>query len=309
MDDAPRQPIALLTLIRHAESRANVERVLQGVTDAPLSERGQDQLRKLEAAWRPISETAMNMYELPAPSVLVTSPIGRARKTSAAVARGCGIVEVPEEDDTTYKSPPSEVPPPHVCPDTVLVDSALAERHYGSNECTKHSKRVPGFERPPASELGRAESYDRFAKRVWIAGHKWLAWLETYAKEAQAGSREATPDNEATVTELNSLPHLVLVTHGQWINAFLTQHAPTLRQGSSAYYIRSDNTALFTMEVYPATKATETHVRVIRRNDTRHLGPAPQTRRSKHVAQATTLTSLWQRAEKSYTVDLGNNMS
>ena len=57
-------PVALVTLIRHAESAANVERVLQGITDAPLSQLGEQQLVDLEAAWRPDAQTQVNAFAL-----------------------------------------------------------------------------------------------------------------------------------------------------------------------------------------------------------------------------------------------------
>ena len=89
------QPAALLTLVRHAESMANVDRVLQGVCDAPLSPRGLKQLQQLEDAWRPTS-ASLNLFDLPKPALIVTSPIGRAKRTSCAIARGCGINTLPE---------------------------------------------------------------------------------------------------------------------------------------------------------------------------------------------------------------------
>lgn len=325
---AEARPIALLTLIRHAESKANVDRVLQGVTDAPLSPWGELQLEKLEQGWRSSSKdgtTRENLYDLPRPTLIVTSPIGRARRTSGAVARGCGFREVPATDTTTHRSEPC-VPPTFVGA-TVLVDAALSERNFGMNECTRSTKKVPGYDRPPVAQIGCAESNDKFRHRVVGAGRKWLAWLEQLAAETtaegaempdSARSREATPDEQSAAaptppTPLSDtdddsalrapqvpiargpvpIPHLVLVTHGQWIHSFLSHFLPHLRRGADAYYIKSNNTSLFTIEVYAPTHVPRMRVR--HHNDTRHLGSPPAKKRK---VQSTTLTSLWRTSDQ-----------
>ena len=86
-----RAPLAYVTLIRHAQSIANTQRVLQGVANAPLSRRGTKQLKMLEEGWRP-TDGATNCYELPAPTMIVSSPIGRALETAHAVARATGFM-------------------------------------------------------------------------------------------------------------------------------------------------------------------------------------------------------------------------
>lgn len=333
---APR-PRAFLTLVRHAESQANVDRVLQGVTDAPISARGEEQLQKLEAAWRPGAKVLpSNICQLPSPTLIVTSPLGRARKTSNAIARGCGITEVLLDDSTTFRSPPCAPPAPQAH-ERVLVDAGLSERNFGAAENTRKSESVAGYTRPPRGHVGRAESHSQFEQRVKVAGWKWIEWLKSLAgaeyltrqaevlegsardeistepraparatesgaehsqaadgDQKEAGTSEAQDDSfsDARTTGVcEDIPHLVLVSHGQWINAFLTHHFPEMRQGPDAYYIRSLNTALFTMELIHAEGARP--LRLVRKNDTSHLGPAAQRPAKRRATQATRLTDLW----------------
>lgn len=380
-------PVALVTLIRHAESAANVERVLQGITDAPLSQLGEQQLVDLEAAWRPDAQTQVNAFALPRPTLVVSSPIGRAVRTSGAVARAYGIGEVPASDKTTHRSRVL-APPPHEPHAYVLTDAGLAERNFGAAECTRRSKVVSEFPRPPLKDIGKAESVSAFQQRVRAAGKKWVAWIAQVASNAPQGvvvtenktqrhleaevfltaptsptavpadaakcpartthttsetdnttqsrcaptsngaapaSSKATsreekvavyavrsnvarsndaalqgPDTTGTASEPNTtapaaMPHLVLVSHGQWINAFLSEQCPELRTGKDAFYIQSTNTGVFTMEVHkPHAGAPRLHL--VRHNDTSHLGDTSHrtTKRARH-SQKTTLTSLWMR--------------
>lgn len=284
------RPAALLTLVRHAESMANVDRVLQGVCDAPLSPRGLKQLQQLEDAWRPTS-ASLNLFDLPKPTLIVTSPIGRAKRTSCAIARGCGINTLPESDTTTFRSAHCEAPQ-HVAHDTVRADAGLSERHFGTAECTRKMQPVQGYERPPSKELGRAESVTAFYKRAADVGVKWVDWLETYARHnlQDRGSPDSDHQNKAPDT----IPHLVLVSHGQWINAFLQQHLPDTWEKADLYYIQSANTSLFTIGLH--VTPTSRRLELLRRNDTRHLDettrPSKRGRRAK-PPQRTTLTALW----------------
>lgn len=360
-NDEAAQPIALLTLVRHAESIANAKRVLQGVCDAPLSPKGVMQLDKLRAAWSPETDSDWeNSLDLPKPSLIVTSPIGRAKKTAAAIARGCGMQDLTEEDSTTFRTPPCE-PPFVIRHNVVYIDSGLSERNFGRSECTKEKKAVPGFARLPQSELGRAETDREFYARVAKAGQKWLDWLREFAHRDQPQSKisekkidkeevqqrkmtetakmdgsedekeekngmknEEHPttdikdqkikrglesvqhtndtflgneghatNNQALSSSTDVFPHLVLVSHGLWINAFLRTYLPSICHGAKSYYIRSNNTGMFTVGLYG--ELANTRLQLLRDNDTRHLGetlqPAPK-RRAK-IQQRTTLTSIW----------------
>lgn len=283
-------PAALLTLVRHAESMANVDRVLQGVCDAPLSPKGVKQLQRLEDAWRPTS-TDTNMFRLPKPILIVTSPIGRAKRTSCAIARGCDIKSLPESDTTMFRSAHCE-PPQHIAHDIVHADAGLSERNFGSAECTRKKQPVHGYERPPYKELGRAESVSTFYERASSVGVKWIDWLETYTRSALQD--RGTPEPEKQSKAADTIPHLVLVSHGQWINAFLQQHLPDAWQGADLYYIQSANTALFTLGLY--FTPTSRRLQLLRRNDTRHLDETTRpSKRGRHARppQRTTLTALW----------------
>ncbi len=61
-----------LILVRHGETVWNAERRLQGHADAPLSERGQEQARRAAAFFA----------AEPPPGLVVTSDLGRARRTA-----------------------------------------------------------------------------------------------------------------------------------------------------------------------------------------------------------------------------------
>ncbi len=69
-----------ISLVRHAETAANVAGVWQGTSDSPLSEAGRDQIERLGRRF------AAAPFDL-----VVTSDIGRARETSRALG---GTIEV-----------------------------------------------------------------------------------------------------------------------------------------------------------------------------------------------------------------------
>lgn len=66
----------MLLLVRHGETAANVDGLLLGRADPPLTDRGRAQASAVAAA-------------LPAPTWLISSPLQRARETAAAF--GCPI--------------------------------------------------------------------------------------------------------------------------------------------------------------------------------------------------------------------------
>jgi broad specificity phosphatase PhoE len=89
----------VLLLVRHGETAANVDGLLLGRADPPLTERGQAQARALAAA-------------LPAPARVVTSPLRRARDTAAAFGTAVEVDERWIELDygDLDGRPPSTVP-------------------------------------------------------------------------------------------------------------------------------------------------------------------------------------------------------
>ncbi len=104
---------AYITLIRHGESQANVARVLQGVSDSPLTVHGAAQVEALGRYWRAQHDrvassstsssaaasgsTTAAVAAAPAIrdaasrrgpcNLLVASPVGRAKKTAESIAR------------------------------------------------------------------------------------------------------------------------------------------------------------------------------------------------------------------------------
>lgn len=78
-------------LIRHAETESNLNKIWNGVTDAPLTKRGEAQ----------IAATAVRMAELVAEHPVdhfYVSPIGRARKTAAAISAQINMDPLLEDD-------------------------------------------------------------------------------------------------------------------------------------------------------------------------------------------------------------------
>lgn len=345
---------ALLTLVRHAESRANVERVLQGVTDAPLSGLGEQQLQLLETAWRH-DDHGVNALALPPPTLLVSSPIGRARKTAGAIARGASIAE-PREDDAISHRSPSAQPPPRSADryDAAMIDPALCERNFGMAEGTRKGKYIDGFPRPVRGKIGPSESHADMELRCDRTGSTWIDWLWAVARrkgvaarsavdgavdsgsgdatdetpdsaggETPDGTEDETPDSTedgdlrptntptnarpraaaacadgASDTHAAQIPHLVLVSHGMWIKSFLSMK---LREfaGQNAFAIRTDNTAAYTIALHDDGSGRPA-LRLLRANDTRHLGASAPSAGQKRprAAQTTTLTKLWRAPAK-----------
>lgn len=78
-------------LIRHAETEANLQKIWNGVMDAPLTERGKAQ----------VVATAERMAQLGQEHPIdhfYVSPIGRARKTAAAITETISIEPKIEDD-------------------------------------------------------------------------------------------------------------------------------------------------------------------------------------------------------------------
>jgi probable phosphoglycerate mutase len=73
---------AILTLVRHGETSANLEGIWHGSTDAPLTDRGRAQADRV-AGWL--------MRECPDAAALYTSPLLRARDTARAIAESIGL--------------------------------------------------------------------------------------------------------------------------------------------------------------------------------------------------------------------------
>lgn len=83
----PRQAFARLILARHGEANGNREMRYLGRTDAPLTERGEDQARQLAAA--------LSGFPIAA---VYASPLQRATHTATAIAETLGLPVVPLDD-------------------------------------------------------------------------------------------------------------------------------------------------------------------------------------------------------------------
>jgi probable phosphoglycerate mutase len=76
-----------LYLVRHGETRWNVERRLQGRTDSPLTLQGLEQIRGYGALLRRLLAGAQDVE-------LHASPLGRTRQTASLIAE---LIELPPE--------------------------------------------------------------------------------------------------------------------------------------------------------------------------------------------------------------------
>jgi broad specificity phosphatase PhoE len=73
---------AILTIVRHGETSANLTGVWHGSTDTPLTERGRRQAERVAAHLAASYADATALY---------TSPLERARHTAEAIARALGL--------------------------------------------------------------------------------------------------------------------------------------------------------------------------------------------------------------------------
>src|SRR3990170_7468363 len=71
-----------ITVLRHGVTTANVESVIQGQLDYPLSEAGVAQARALAAAWR---RSGVRF------DAIISSPLVRARRTAEIIAEALGV--------------------------------------------------------------------------------------------------------------------------------------------------------------------------------------------------------------------------
>ncbi|KAN0061408.1 hypothetical protein ACQY0O_006255 [Thecaphora frezii] len=320
--DASPVPV-VLTLIRHGETTANVARLLQGVADSPLTVHGQAQVQALAAAFattlpsrqdgdgaerastaRP--QPGPSRLDLPPPTLIVCSPVGRARKTAEAIYRACDG----STDAETLQSGPSA--PARTS--TLLashgngsglrlwMDPGLAERDFGALESTRNHAHVAGFERGQ----GKGENRASFRARVQRVGKEYLEAAATLATGARNAVGSATPQPSPPSTQQR--PHLVLVSHGMWIASFLAQHPPTAMDQVSdqpSYLALAANTGIFSLRV-EASAPSEAGVRVrttlVKSNDTQHLAHVKRQRggigRVAHDERQTKLQGFFQPAPK-----------
>jgi broad specificity phosphatase PhoE len=71
------QPIYSLTLLRHAQSEANKNNILQGQLDSALSQLGEEQSKSLGQLWK-MEEVSFDL--------VITSPLLRARRTAEIIS-------------------------------------------------------------------------------------------------------------------------------------------------------------------------------------------------------------------------------
>lgn len=79
-----------IILLRHGQSEGNVQGVLQGQTEYPLSSYGRDQVRALAARW---------IQECVTFDTIITSPLTRARQTADIIA---AAIATPIEENSDW---------------------------------------------------------------------------------------------------------------------------------------------------------------------------------------------------------------
>lgn len=277
------QQNAILTLIRHAETTGNLNRLLQGVTDSPITVFGQAQIDALAYTWSTTLPTVnkatsieasagkqprVSHLDLPPPTLIVCSPIGRARKTAEAVHRACtsdqgqnaGVLEEAIAEGSRVQLATDTSSGPGL---VLIVDAGLAEKDFGYKESTRRGVHVPGY--PKGHGCG--ESRSDFATRVHKVGLEWL----------NAASALASSSQEQPVR----IPHILLVSHGMWISTFLATHPPTTItqvSGQPRSLPFASNTGMFSLKVQARLSSTETVTalarpvtELFRANDIQHL--------------------------------------
>lgn len=283
---------AILTLIRHGETTGNLNRLLQGVTDSPLTVFGQAQVDALARTWAttvretasqecvvnvhtPKKESPISTLDLPPPTLIVCSPIGRARKTAQAIHRACvsqgaNDGEVLEDlfVDASSSPPSSRLDVASTYSPrlglSLVVDKGLAEKDFGWKESTRGGVHVAGF---PKGH-GAGESRLDFTSKVKKVGLEWL--------QAASHLTSSPPGTEETKT-----PHIVLVSHGMWISTFLSVLPPTVitqTSGQPGFLPFAANTGMFSLRVKPrsldhgaASALQRPETELFRANDVRHL--------------------------------------
>ncbi|GAK67983.1 phosphoglycerate mutase-like protein [Moesziomyces antarcticus] len=268
-------PHAILTLVRHGETTGNMNRLLQGVTDSPLTVFGQAQVDALARTWATTcskdgeSKDSISRLDLPPPTLVVCSPIGRARKTAEAIHAACSRALRPSEhivEDRLDQPGTSrlEVMQEQLSRDwlALIVDPGLAEKDFGWKESTRGGTHVAGY---PKGQ-GNGESRIDFAQRVRRVGAEWL----------EAACSLASTHSTATPSEA-PIAHIVLVSHGMWISSFLSAHPPTTISHTSAqpgFLPFAANTGMFSLKVQPPphpAAALRPITDLFRANDVRHL--------------------------------------
>ena len=111
-----------ITLVRHGETLSNISGTWQGHTDSPLTERGREQVRRL----------AVRMETVPY-DVLITSDLGRAAETAAAIGDAGASPEWREINIGDWEGRPSaEVRAHH--PELETGGLGMAGFHPGGGE-------------------------------------------------------------------------------------------------------------------------------------------------------------------------------
>lgn len=112
----------VLTLVRHGETRANLDGVWHGSTDTPLTERGHQQASRVAAY---LGESATDA------AAIYSSPLQRALHTAEAIARSLSIEPITDEGLREF--------------DLGRWEGRTYESLYKDEQLWDHMKRDPDF--------------------------------------------------------------------------------------------------------------------------------------------------------------------
>lgn len=214
-------PRVELLLIRHGETEGNVARVSQGITDSPLTARGQAQVRKL--GQHMASRFRFSGAGKPIVHLLLASPLGRTMRTAQGILDAWGHAAAPQRAPDHPEERFAAVSDLVRCwsqgNGMFFTDCGLMERSFGAREGYSRGARVSGF----AGGSGLGETHAEFAARVKRTAVKWIDMAlkacddirqECAAPQTtlSAGSSSSTPRNPCP-----EVVRIVLVTHGLWI--------------------------------------------------------------------------------------------
>lgn len=238
-DSTSKKP--LISLIRHAETVANVAHLLQGSTDSPLSVHGQNQVNALVKAiqrGRVDSNDRTNgscpLLKGVAPTEIWSSPLGRTWKLANAI---CDALEASSDKDATQDEHSRRQRRINL-----VARSGLEEKSFGNRECSRAGKHVSDF---PVGVKPMEDAYN---------------WRARVKEEGKAVLERAVAMTSESGTQRS---HLVIVSHGLWISCFFD-----LFLNSSMRPPFADNTGLFTVAI---EEGSNDKLTVICANDTSHL--------------------------------------
>ncbi|UZJ55123.1 hypothetical protein CBS101457_004443 [Exobasidium rhododendri] len=253
----------ILTLIRHPETVANVAHLLQGSTNSPLSVHGQNQQNALVKA---ISVSHIKKDD----------DVQLERKSETPLLAGIHPTHIMTSPLPRALDLASAIK--KACENgsdrRISLESrvGLEEKSFGKRENTRAGEHVFGF---PVGVKPFEES---------------TAWNDRVKREGMAVL-------EAATRQTGMRNHVVVVTHGLWLSAFLKIFlAESIRPPFA------DNTGVYTLAIHDDHKYPAKLSRILSLNDTSHLAGLKRQRggigSSASDKNQRTLGDMWTKRKK-----------